>query len=247
VQWIGLYIEIKCVVAGRTRKTNWIQSSLVAIFWVTSVTKIHFLFWASKLQLLLNNAVVNNPVKSTDVSVERIAFILRLEKWAKQETKYKQGIVWVGILIDLSLDYEVDPYIDWFYRWVLKLETVLLWNISELSITSHLTVWGPEVHIMLLFLDISSYRYDNFPVFCFIYGVEVSVVMFRSVSAPRVFSSTISERISMKHLRWESGLSFKDVLVFLLWTMRFLCKIWGFHGGDYEEWCLLGCYAVWLL
>jgi hypothetical protein len=24
-------------------------------------------------------------------------------------------------------------------------------------------------------------------------------------------------------------------------------KIWGFHGGDYEEWCLLGCYAVWLL
>jgi hypothetical protein len=24
-------------------------------------------------------------------------------------------------------------------------------------------------------------------------------------------------------------------------------KIWGFHGGDYEEWCLLGYYAVWLL
>jgi hypothetical protein len=25
------------------------------------------------------------------------------------------------------------------------------------------------------------------------------------------------------------------------------CKIWGFHGGDYEELCPLGCYAVWLL
>jgi hypothetical protein len=24
-------------------------------------------------------------------------------------------------------------------------------------------------------------------------------------------------------------------------------NISGFHGGDYEEWCLLGCYAVWLL
>jgi hypothetical protein len=24
-------------------------------------------------------------------------------------------------------------------------------------------------------------------------------------------------------------------------------KILGFHGGDYEEWCLLGCYTVWLL
>jgi hypothetical protein len=26
-----------------------------------------------------------------------------------------------------------------------------------------------------------------------------------------------------------------------------LCKIWGFHGGDYEECRLLGCYAVWVL
>jgi hypothetical protein len=26
-----------------------------------------------------------------------------------------------------------------------------------------------------------------------------------------------------------------------------LCKIWGFHGGDYEEWYLLGCDAVTLL
>jgi hypothetical protein len=30
-------------------------------------------------------------------------------------------------------------------------------------------------------------------------------------------------------------------------TVDFPCKIWGFHGGDYEEWCLLGCYVVWLL
>jgi hypothetical protein len=26
-----------------------------------------------------------------------------------------------------------------------------------------------------------------------------------------------------------------------------LCKIFGFHVGDPEEYCLLGCYAVWLL
>jgi hypothetical protein len=25
------------------------------------------------------------------------------------------------------------------------------------------------------------------------------------------------------------------------------CKICGFHGGHYEEWCLLGCYAAWTL
>jgi hypothetical protein len=31
---------------------------------------------------------------------------------------------------------------------------------------------------------------------------------------------------------------------------RMLCKcvkIWGFHGGEYEECHLLGCYAMWLL
>jgi hypothetical protein len=26
-----------------------------------------------------------------------------------------------------------------------------------------------------------------------------------------------------------------------------ICKIYGFHGSDYEECCLLGCSAVWLL
>jgi hypothetical protein len=26
-----------------------------------------------------------------------------------------------------------------------------------------------------------------------------------------------------------------------------LCKIWGFHGGDFKECRLLGCCAVWLL
>jgi hypothetical protein len=33
------------------------------------------------------------------------------------------------------------------------------------------------------------------------------------------------------------------------WTVQLVCecKIWGFHGGDYEEWYLLGCYAAWLL
>jgi hypothetical protein len=30
------------------------------------------------------------------------------------------------------------------------------------------------------------------------------------------------------------------------YELKNFCKIWGFHGGDYEEWCLLGCYAGFL-
>jgi hypothetical protein len=37
-------------------------------------------------------------------------------------------------------------------------------------------------------------------------------------------------------------------LVHPRWMGRVLySQIWGFYGGDYEEWRLLRCYAVWLL
>jgi hypothetical protein len=41
----------------------------------------------------------------------------------------------------------------------------------------------------------------------------------------------------------------KDVII-CTWSLQICimsCKIFGFHGGDYEEWRLLGCYAMWLL
>jgi hypothetical protein len=47
---------------------------------------------------------------------------------------------------------------------------------------------------------------------------------------------------------------FPNILSELLWDNAVecqekakICKIWGLHGGDYEELCLLGCYAVWFL
>jgi hypothetical protein len=33
----------------------------------------------------------------------------------------------------------------------------------------------------------------------------------------------------------------------MLETENFLCKIWGSHGGDYDDYHLLGDDAVWLL
>jgi hypothetical protein len=34
----------------------------------------------------------------------------------------------------------------------------------------------------------------------------------------------------------------QKIILLLKW-----CKIWSFHGDDYEEWRLQGCYAVWIL
>jgi hypothetical protein len=66
------------------------------------------------------------------------------------------------------------------------------------------------------------------------------------VSIPRI--SSPADRISCIMLKWTAQHT---------WTQKWLqrdknklcgpCMIWGFHSGDYEEWCLLGCYAVWLL
>jgi hypothetical protein len=43
-----------------------------------------------------------------------------------------------------------------------------------------------------------------------------------------------------------AGCSGWSVRIVRLWTNSHGCKTWGFHGGYYEEWCLLGRYDVWL-
>jgi hypothetical protein len=40
------------------------------------------------------------------------------------------------------------------------------------------------------------------------------------------------------------GLYFHIVIFIAQFSNYMIC---GFHGGGYEEWRLLGCYAVWLL
>jgi hypothetical protein len=44
-----------------------------------------------------------------------------------------------------------------------------------------------------------------------------------------------------------SRLLISSPLSTVLWELERTRKIWSFHSGDYEEWHLLGCYAVWLL
>jgi hypothetical protein len=47
----------------------------------------------------------------------------------------------------------------------------------------------------------------------------------------------------------DACLLYMMLTVFQSWPRQIgeRCKIWDFHGGDYEEWCLLGCYTMWLL
>jgi hypothetical protein len=56
---------------------------------------------------------------------------------------------------------------------------------------------------------------------------------------------------SSLHLMTVSTVSVRSIrqiwLRYSLWICIRVCKIWGFHGGDYDEWRLLGCYTVWLL
>jgi hypothetical protein len=47
----------------------------------------------------------------------------------------------------------------------------------------------------------------------------------------------------------QDSTTIKTIVTFYPINMRqtvLHCKISGFHGSDYEEWHLLGCYAVWL-
>jgi hypothetical protein len=55
--------------------------------------------------------------------------------------------------------------------------------------------------------------------------------------------SKIRSGLVVSWLRFE--LSISRILDYC--QRNLLSKIWGFHGSDYVEWRLLGCYAVWLL
>jgi hypothetical protein len=58
-------------------------------------------------------------------------------------------------------------------------------------------------------------------------------------------ASSIS-KLKYKVIQW-IYLSFNYFNIILFYKQINRCKIWDFHGGDYWEWRLLGCYAVWLL
>jgi hypothetical protein len=63
--------------------------------------------------------------------------------------------------------------------------------------------------------------------------------------------NVFSYEITLKYARLHGIISLVfTATVMISWNVTNLplrCKILGFLGGDYEEWRLLGCYAVWLL
>jgi hypothetical protein len=87
------------------------------------------------------------------------------------------------------------------------------------------------------------------------YGDSIAVWLVCVADTKRGFLYSLLRRHdqSVTETEYLLGLSvLRDTMSLLDWSVlrrqcRFLCKTWGFHGGDYEEWCLQGCYAMWLL
>jgi hypothetical protein len=75
-------------------------------------------------------------------------------------------------------------------------------------------------------------------------AVQCSVVAERSGLAPTTRVQTASAPSLRKSV---PRVYIGDVERAPVHVHVYLSKIWGFHGTDYEECYLLGCYAVWLL
>jgi hypothetical protein len=62
-----------------------------------------------------------------------------------------------------------------------------------------------------------------------------------------IYWHPISFSINVMQFQGESNMKYHLNEIISVVNLISYAKIWGFHGGDYEEWCLLGCYAMWLL
>jgi hypothetical protein len=60
-------------------------------------------------------------------------------------------------------------------------------------------------------------------------------------------SSGMLHRVALVKTDVSEELSASFIRVTRIGELGTMLKISGFHRGDYEEWCILGCYAVWLL
>jgi hypothetical protein len=77
-------------------------------------------------------------------------------------------------------------------------------------------------------------------------GTQRSVIL---VDSDAIFSETIVPEVSVTQLLTQRAAVITNwkSLQGSLYILCEGCKILGFHGADYEECCLLGCYTIWLL
>jgi hypothetical protein len=54
-------------------------------------------------------------------------------------------------------------------------------------------------------------------------------------------------KMELEAIEWSGLNTIKISLNFVFRENGNRCKIWGFHGGDYDDYHLLGDDAVWLL
>jgi hypothetical protein len=142
------------------------------------------------------------------------------------------------------------------YRYFSPMVSSLLSAYHELTWT---WVW-PDSFVYFLFLSFKLYecKFRFISMKCWVsfrklHSYSSNSVLLNS-TLPCVRSSQVCtakqnklmllmESSSYALQEWSHRNSEWCFLCFLMW----LCKIWGFHCSDYEEWRLLGCYAMWLL
>jgi hypothetical protein len=140
---------------------------------------------------------------------------------------------------------------NWFNKWNLNcFYCLLMGNITEyggLSEFSHLSISCtgcllPGAVPCALFA-ISLYWRGEY---------SCNALNFRATQKQKVTVASTQDKKTLPNVKRHLiiNIALLNIIhphVFYLNTTLQDCKIWGFHGGDYEEWCLLGCYAVWLL
>jgi hypothetical protein len=147
------------------------------------------------------------------------------------------------VVVQLLL-FRMEPFNRWFFdEWQFCMA-----HKSATSISSSLKMYYSKWLWPFCCLYLYSLSYDGHLIcMCLFDGLEDCSLHMSECSF--LWSSkavvAVYEHVEARSFFWWQMIA--SLTVFIHLPTLLPCKIWGFHGRDYEEWCLLGCYAVWLL
>jgi hypothetical protein len=115
-----------------------------------------------------------------------------------------------------------------------------LWALAFLKIIRHSSLFNASTPLVLYTQDSNVLTHTFFPSQFWSSHFPCSIWLVLNIFLMILFSL-----VCIKCPAHSSLLAY--IYRMMPGLLNSLLEIWGFHGGDYEEWCLLGCYAVSLL